>query len=126
MPQLDVLVVEDDTTMREMFVDVLKAAGYAVEVGDANDPHFFDRHASVVLLDLHMPIVDGLECLRRMRASPRHAAVPVAIITGDYLVDEAVVRELEALGARVYFKPVWDEDLLRIVRGLLDRLVPPE
>jgi hypothetical protein len=41
------------------------------------------------------------------------------VVTGDYLLDERVTRELQVLGVRLYFKPLWEEDLIRIVRDLL-------
>ena len=61
---------------------------------------------SVVILDLHLPDGTGLDCLRRVRSWPRHGELPVAILTGDYFLDEEIARELNALGARVFFKPV--------------------
>lgn len=47
--------------------------------------------------------------------------MPVAVVTADYLVDERVTRELQVLGAQLYFKPLWEEDLIRIVRDLLTK-----
>jgi two-component system chemotaxis response regulator CheY len=71
-----------------------------------------------LILDLHLPDDSGLACLRRLRAQPAHRTLPVAILTGDYFLDEEVARELSALGARVFFKPVWEQDLIRIVEQL--------
>jgi len=125
-PRCDVLVIEDDCTTRETFLEVLRSAGYRVAGAEGFETDAILRlRPSIILLDLHMPMVDGLQCLRQLRDSAPHAAVPVAVITGDYLVDEGVVEELSALGASVHFKPVWDDDLLRIVKMLLDRAAPP-
>ena len=67
-----------------------------------------------------MPLADGLTFLRRLRArEERHT--PVAIVTGDYLVDEAITRELKELEVDVYYKPVWIEDLVGITRRLIHR-----
>ncbi len=52
--------------------------------------------------------------------------LPVAILTGDYFLDEDVARELNELGARVFFKPVWEDNLLRIVGQLLSVRRGPE
>jgi hypothetical protein len=41
------------------------------------------------------------------------------IVTGDYLIDDRTIAALEALGARVEFKPLWVDQLVRIVNGLL-------
>ena len=66
-----------------------------------------------------MPLVDGLGFLRRLRAHDEQRLVPVAIVTGDYFLDDAVSRELRGLGAEVRFKPLWLEDLLALARNLL-------
>lgn len=49
----------------------------------------------------------------------------MAILTGDDFLDEEIARELNALGARVCFKPVWEDDLLRIVRELMAQRETP-
>lgn len=117
-----ILVVEDDPGAVEAFEHMLKAEGYRVRVAlDApSGLAELERAApAAVLLDLHLPITDGLEFLRRLRATVPHARVPVAVVTGDYFVEESVARELERLGARIHFKPLWDEDVMRIVHDLL-------
>lgn len=122
MPDTSILIVEDDLGAREAFEHMLKAEGYDVRVApDAQSASAEIERAvpAVVLLDLHLPITDGLEFLRRLRATVRHAHIPIAVVTGDYFLDERVIRELEMLGAQVHFKPLWEEDLMRIVQGLL-------
>ena len=54
-----------------------------------------------------MPIVDGLVFPRRLRAQEHLRHTPVAIVTGDYFLDDMISRELGELGANVYFKPLW-------------------
>ena len=66
-----------------------------------------------------MPLVDGLGFLRLLRAKEELGKMPVAIVTGDYFLDDAVSRELKGLGAEVRFKPLWLEDLLALARNLL-------
>jgi DNA-binding response OmpR family regulator len=66
-----------------------------------------------------MPLVDGLGFLRQLRAKDELAKMPVAIVTGDYFLDDAVSKELRNLGAEVRFKPLWLEDLLALARNLL-------
>ena len=74
---------------------------------------------AAIILDLHLPITDGLEVLRQLRATARTAHVPVAMVTADHMVDEWVARELQVLNARLYFKPIWGDDLIRVVRDLI-------
>jgi DNA-binding response OmpR family regulator len=117
-----ILIVEDDPGAVEAFEYMLKAEGYGVRTAPDAPSAFMEVEREIpaaVVLDLHLPITDGLQVLRRLRTTARHAHIPVAVVTGDYLVDERVTRELEMLGAHLYFKPLWDEDLIRIVRGLL-------
>jgi len=79
-----VLVVEDDADLRELWVVVLRDAGY--EVVEARDgAQAFARlkpKPSAVVLDLMMPVVDGYEFLRQLRASSRYAAIPVIVVSG--------------------------------------------
>ena len=117
-----ILIVEDDPGAVEAFEHMLKAEGYGIRVTFDAESALVEIERAVpaaVVLDLHLPITDGLEVLRRLRATPRHAHIPVAVVTGDYLVDERVARELQGLGAHLYFKPLWEEDLMRIVHDLL-------
>jgi DNA-binding response OmpR family regulator len=117
-----VLIIEDDATALEFFEQMLVDQGYTVRAMQTVEAGLAEatRHApDAVLLDLHLPLTDGLECLRRLRAAPLNLATPVAILTGDYFMDDEVANELQTLGARIHFKPVWEEDLRRIVKELV-------
>ena len=76
-------------------------------------------HPDAILLDLRMPMVDGLAFLRRLRAREDTHKTPVAIVTGDYFLDDTISNELHGLGAEVFFKPLWIEDLVRITQALV-------
>jgi DNA-binding response OmpR family regulator len=120
--EVSILIVEDDPGAAEAFEYMLKAEGYGVRVAPDARSVFTAierRVPAAIVMDFHLPITSGLEILRQLRATARHAHIPVAVVTGDYLVDERVTREFEALGAQLYFKPLWEEDLIRIVRDLL-------
>jgi two-component system nitrogen regulation response regulator GlnG len=120
--QVTVLIVEDDSTTRQTFEIVLAAEGYIVHSAATAEEGLAEAAKDlpdVVLLDLHLPVIDGLEWLRQLRAVRAAHDVPVAIVTGDYFLDEEVAREIRALGARIHFKPLWDSDLKRIVQELL-------
>ena len=66
-----------------------------------------------------MPLMDGLGFLRRLRTHDGQQSTPVAIVTGDYFLDESVSTELRELGAELRFKPLWLEDLVGLARNLL-------
>jgi CheY-like chemotaxis protein len=117
-----ILVIDDDQTTRETFDMMLTSEGYDVHVEatvEAGLAHAAAHTLDAILLDLHLPVTGGLECLRHLRRPPVASAVPVAILTADYFLDEEVARELQSLGAKVHFKPVWDSDLHRIVQELV-------
>ncbi len=78
-----------------------------------------ENHPDAIILDLRMPLVDGLGFLRRLRSHDDQRATPVAIVTGDYFLEDAVSNELQALGAELRFKPLWLEDLVGLARNLL-------
>ena len=79
-----------------------------------------NRVPDALLLDLHLQDTNGVEFLRRCR-DELQIAIKSAVITGDYLLDESVIRDLEGLDARIFFKPLWEEDLVRIVRTLISQ-----
>ena len=117
-----ILVVDDDTAVAETFSRMLRLEGY--EVATAQDPErglelaaTFHPHA--IILDMRMPITNGLQFLRQVRARPHLVEVPVAIVTGDYFLSDSIQLELKALGASIRFKPLWLEDLLALAKTLV-------
>ena len=55
-----------------------------------------------------------------MRAIPGLTTTPVAIVTGDYYLDDAQAAEIAALGAQLRYKPLWLEELVMLARELLN------
>jgi DNA-binding response OmpR family regulator len=80
-------------------------------------------HPDAIILDLRMPLVDGLGFLRQLRSRDEQKTTPVAIVTGDYFLDDAISTELRELGAELRFKPLWLEDLVGLARNLLQSKV---
>ena len=64
-------------------------------------------------------IFRGYIKLRELRSHGRLRETPVAIVTGDYFLNEPVLSELRTLGATVRYKPLWMEDLSALARSLL-------
>ena len=113
-----ILIVDDDSAVAETFSRMLRLEGY--EVVTALEPEkglelAASLHPSAIILDMRMPIINGLQFLRTVRATEGLADVPVAIVTGDYFMGEPVINELRALGATVRFKPLWLEELVTLV-----------
>ena len=117
-----ILIVDDDPSVTETFERMLKLEGYHVVTAlsaEAGLNQADQWHPDAILLDLRMPLVDGLQFLRSLRAKEALSRMPVAIVTGDYFLDDGVSRELRGLGAEVRFKPLWLEDLVALARNLL-------
>ena len=117
-----ILIVDDDEGVTETFALMLRMEGYNVRTAVSAETGLSEAarsHPDAIFLDLRMPLVDGLAFLRRLRAQegPRHT--PVAIVTGDYFIEDATSTELRELGAELRFKPLWLEDLVGLARNLL-------
>ena len=117
-----ILIVDDDPSVTETFERMLRLEGYHVVSALSAETGLNkaqQSHPHAIILDLRMPLIDGLQFLRTLRSKDDLARMPVAIVTGDYFLDDAVSRELRSLGAEVRFKPLWLEDLLALARNLL-------
>jgi len=117
-----ILIVDDDEGVTQTFARMLRLEGYHVHtaVNAETGLRQADRsHPDAIILDLRMPLVDGLGFLRRLRSRDDHRGTPVAIVTGDYFLDDSVANELRELGAELRFKPMWLEDLVGLARTLL-------
>ncbi len=117
-----ILIVDDDEAVTQTFARVLKLEGF--DVRTALDPETGLRVAdearpNAIILDLRMPLLDGVSFLRRLRAHEAHQNTPVAIVTGDYLLDESISSEVRDLRAELRYKPLWLEDLIGLARELL-------
>lgn len=117
-----ILIVDDDHSVADTFSRMLKLEGFTVvaalsaeaglELADNVQP-------DAIILDMRMPITNGLQFLRLIRARPHLVHVPVAIVTGDYFLPDSIQQELKSLGASLRFKPMWLEDLIALARTLV-------
>jgi two-component system, OmpR family, response regulator PrrA len=117
-----ILIVDDDEGVTQTFARMLRLEGYEVRTAMNAEMGLREAeqcHPDAIILDLRMPLVDGLGFLRRLRARDAQRETPVAIVTGDYFLDDSVSTELQQLGAELKFKPLWLEDLVGLARTLL-------
>jgi two-component system chemotaxis sensor kinase CheA len=120
-----VLVVEDSYTVRELQRSILEAAGYRVETArdgkEAFDRVTSDEEIDLVLTDLDMPEMDGLELTKAIRARPERSSLPVVIVTSRGSEDDRRLG-VEA-GADAYMvKRAYDQHtLLDVVERLVGR-----
>jgi len=117
-----ILIVDDDEGVTQTFARMLRLEGYQVRTAVNAEKGLQEADLSrpdAIILDLRMPLVDGLGFLRRLRARDGQRSTPVAIVTGDYFLEDSVSTELRELGAQLRFKPLWLEDLVGLARNLL-------
>jgi DNA-binding response OmpR family regulator len=119
-----VLVAEDDPFQQAALTQALRAAGYAAQVvsnGQEAVAAALAEPPDVILLDRQMPVMDGLETARQLKAEARTRSIPILMVTATDDVEERV-RGLEA-GADDYVpKPYHLAELLARIRANL-RLV---
>jgi CheY-like chemotaxis protein len=114
--------VDDDVSVTDTFSRMLRLEGYEVWAAHSADDGLTLAQAHrphAVILDLRMPLTSGLQFLRAIRAIPGLTNTPVAIVTGDYYLDDAQTAEIKALGAELRYKPLWLEELVTLARELL-------
>lgn len=125
-----VLVVDDNHAMRYATARGLRAAGFStVEAGAGAEGLALSKTASAVVLDIHLPDINGFEVCRLVRADPATAALPVVHVSAVF-IDEKDQRESRAAGADAYLVgPVLPTQLATLVDELISRsaadLPPP-
>jgi CheY-like chemotaxis protein len=121
-PEPTVLIVEDDPDLSEVFCDVLEAAGYRVVTardgsealrylkGSQTRPH-------LILLDVRMPNMDGVQFRKEQAAIADVAGIPVVVTSADGNVQQAV----DEMKAQAFLpKPVRRSELVATVSRLCD------
>jgi CheY-like chemotaxis protein len=119
----NLLIIDDDPAVTLTLSRMLEHQGHAVacvETAEAALERATSSAPDAIILDMRMPGMGGLEFLRRLRADARLRALPVGVITGDYFINDQVMRELSTLGAKVKYKPVWLADLTELTNALLE------
>jgi len=117
-----VLIVDDDPIVGQTFGRMLTVSGFDVTVTQSAQAAIEAaavQPPDVILTDLRMPMSDGMELITRLRKDAALREVPVAVITGDHFLTEEFLAELRNYGAAVRFKPLFMNDLLALVEGLL-------
>ena len=122
-----VLVVDDFEDNRAMYAEFLRYSGF--DVTEASDGAEAIEKATalrpdVVIMDLSLPIVDGWEATRRLKAEPRTRDIPIVALTGHALEGHSQGAR-EAGCNRFLAKPCLPETLLETLRELLSGGAPP-
>ncbi len=118
-----ILIVEDHEKNRKLVRDVLKFKGYEVieaETGEEGVRLALERRPSLVLMDIRLPGIDGVEALRRIRADVATRAIPIMAITASVMTEDR--QKIVDAGFDAYqSKPLNVKDFVAAVEQLLER-----
>lgn len=117
-----ILIVEDNEKNLKLVRDVLQVKGYrTLEAGTAEDGIRLaqENKPDLVLMDIELPGMNGIDALRLLRADPATAAIPVAAVTASVMQQDR--RVITEAGFDAYVsKPINVKEFLDTVRALLE------
>jgi CheY-like chemotaxis protein len=117
-----VLLVDDYPDAREMYTEYLEYSGFDV-IQAANGMEALQQAAEqvpdIILMDLSLPVMDGWEATRRLKADERTADIPVVALTGHALAGISEGAKKAGCDAFVT-KPCLPEDLVKEIRRVLE------
>jgi len=122
-----VLIVEDDDNSRMLARDVLQSRGYrTVEAATAEEGLRLAeaKRPSLVVMDIQLPGMNGMEALRHLRDNPATCAIPVIAVTASAMTHDRP-RILAAGFDGYQTKPINVKEFLEAVRATLDRRAAP-
>lgn len=116
-----ILIVEDNEKNRRLLRDVLEVRSYETletNTGEEGLRLALEQKPALVLLDIHLPGIDGIETFQRLRADPATAAIPVIAVTASAMPDDR--DRIKAVGFDRYFtKPINIQLLIEAVGEVL-------
>ena len=116
-----VLLVDDYPDAREMYAEYLEFSGFEiVQAGNGREAieRALETSPDVILMDLSLPIMDGWEATRRLKADARTQHIPVLAVTGHALT--GISEEARKAGCDGFItKPCLPEDLVKEIRKAL-------
>jgi CheY-like chemotaxis protein len=123
-----ILVVEDYSDTRELLSTLLRRKGYNV-VGASNGKEGLleasRTHPDLILMDLALPEMDGVETAQRIHSVPKLSETPIFVVSA-YVTEEVKAAAIAAGCTEIFTKPIEVADLLeRIKEVLAFRYLPP-
>ena len=118
-----ILVIDDDAGIRDAFILALKNTEYRVDTAENGEESIAKEQKKkydLIFLDLKMPGMTGIEALREIRKVNRD--IPIYIITAFYkeFFQELKAVQEEGLKYELIKKPIIDEQILLVVKGVLE------
>ena len=116
-----ILIVDDARSMRGLVAMTLKGAGYEViEACDGQDAlvQIAGKKAHMVITDLNMPNMNGIELIKALKADPAFKFLPMVMLTTES--EEAKKKEGQMAGAKAWIvKPFKPDTVLNVVRKII-------
>jgi two-component system, cell cycle response regulator DivK len=116
-----ILIVDDVADTRELYAEYFQHSGLRVALAVDGDHGLWKVtlvKPALVVMDLSMPVMDGWEAIRQMKAHKKKKSIPVIALTG-HLSPENLARATAAGADAVLTKPCTPDELLTVVRRLL-------
>lgn len=121
---MKILVVDDDKTTRKLLGFYLKAKGFEVvtaENGLDAIEKLGSENANLIMTDLNMPYMDGIELVKTLRADPAWAAIPIIMVTTE--ADPEERQKAMSAGASEYIvKPVTADAVAQTIKYILKNM----
>jgi two-component system cell cycle response regulator DivK len=118
-----ILIVEDNDKNLKLVRDVLQVKGFStVEAGTAEEGIKLaaERKPDLILMDIHLPGMSGIEAIKVLRADSATAAIPVIAVTASVMQQDR--KQITEAGFDAYVgKPISLKEFLDAVRDVLDR-----
>jgi CheY-like chemotaxis protein len=122
-----VLLVDDYDDAREMYAEYLKFSGFeTVQAASGREAveRALESRPDIVVMDLSLPVMDGWEATRRLKADERTAGIPILALSGQALTN--LSQKAKHAGFEGFVaKPCLPEDLIAEIRKVLDSYASP-
>jgi CheY-like chemotaxis protein len=121
-----ILIIEDDEVIRRLFVAILTRNGYApleAEVAQAGIDLAKAERPDVILMDIQMPGMDGLQATTIIHGQPGLESVPVIAVTG-HVTEEHIRRTREVGCVDFLAKPISARQLVETIARVLKQAAP--
>lgn len=118
-----ILIVEDNEKSRRLLRDVLQVNGYRTVESDTAEEGIEIAQQSLpalVLMDIQLPGINGMEARLQLRADPKTRHIPVVAVTASAMLHDR--SDIENAGFDAFqSKPIDINEILRLIRGLIDQ-----
>lgn len=116
-----ILIADDDNEMRETLSSMLEAEGYQVisaENGQEAVEMSRKELPALIMMDIHMPVMDGLRACKEIKADSVTKGIPVVMLTVEGSINE--IQQAISYGAKTYItKPSSKSEILKVVKSII-------